>query len=251
MNTIKIAFMDSLDSLKDGFNYIWDYVSGVLPGLIVALVVLVVGSWIAVFVGNKLADLMKKAKVDSVMDKTICYPLSHVLGVRIVTSKLIGEVVKWVLLISVFIAVFDILGMHRVIDFFGRVLGYLPTVFIATFIVVVGSLFANFVYGLISVVTKGEHEYMATLSKLSINAFATFIALVQLFSPVANSAAQLIQRLHINGVKSDILFVGVVILFVLAFKDMTMNAFQDIFDDVKRAKSRKGSKLDEIVKIGH
>ncbi|MBI3308386.1 MAG: hypothetical protein HYZ79_03345 [Candidatus Melainabacteria bacterium] len=249
MNKIKGAFFDSLNSLKEGFNFIWDKVSDILPVLIVALIVLVIGSWIAVFVGNKLADLLKKGKIDQFMDKSLCYPLSHVLGLKVVTSKLVGEVVKWVLLISVFVAVFNILSMESVINFIERIIGYLPAVFLATFIVVVGSLFANFVYGLIAVVTRGEHEYIGSISKLAINALAGFIALIHLLSPVANTAQNFLQKVHIIGLKSDILFVGVVILFVLAFKDIAVSTAQGIFSDIGRAKSRKGSKLDEIVKI--
>lgn len=249
MNTFKDAFAGSLDSLKSGFNYISDVLGGILPSLIVALVVLVIGSWIAVFVGNKLAELIRKGKIDAVCDKTIFFPLTYVLGVKVVASKLIGEVVKWVLLISVFISVFDILGMNQVIDFFGQVLNYLPVVFVATFIVVVGALLANFVAGLITVVTRGEHNYMASLAKLAINAFAAFIALVKMFSPVANVAGDFMQRMYITNMKSDILFAGVVVLFVLAFKDVVVSLLQDLCDDIKKARSKKGSKLDEIVKI--
>lgn len=250
MDTIKNTCLNSWDSLQGGFNFLWGKISGVLPSLIIALIVLVIGSWVSVFVGNKIAELIKKGKVDDLLDKTILFPLSKVLGVKVVSSKFVGESIKWVLLISVFIAVFDILGMNRVIDFFGSILSYLPTVFVATFIVVLGSLLANFVAGLITVVTKGEHDYLATASRMAINTLAMLIALIQLLSPIANAAVNLMQALFVTNLRGDILFTGVAILFVLAFRDIVVSQVKELYDEIKRTRSKKGSKLDEIVKIG-
>lgn len=249
MDTIKRISLNSWSSLRDSFDYLWGKLSGVLPSLVIAIVVLVIGSWVAVFVGNKVADLIKKGKIDSLLERTILFPLDKVLGIKINSAKFIGEFVKWLLLVTVFISVFYLAGMPRVVSFFDQVLSYARNVFVAAFIVVVGTMLAGFVASLVTIVTKGEHEYMASGTKLAINLFAFIAALHQILTPLAGAWNQLMLHLGITGLKSDALFIGIVVLLVLAFKEIVVTSVKDLYDEVKRARGKKGSRLDEIVKL--
>lgn len=246
---IKDICKSSWSSFKDSFDYLWGKLSAVLPSIIIAVIILIIGAWIAVFVGNRIADLMKKSKFDVLLENTIFYPLAKVLGIKVNSAKLVGESIKWLLLASVLIAVFNTAGFPRVVEFFGQILSYTRQVFLGAFIVVVGALLANFVSGLITVVTKGEHEYLSTGTKLSINTFALLAALGHFLSPLANAVRGLMGNLGISGMRADALFIGFVVIAVFAFRDIIVSAVKDLYDEVKRARSRKGSRLEEIVKV--
>ena len=223
MELIKASFTNAWGNLVDGFNMLWKSIYSVLPSLIIALIVLVVGSLVACYVGDLITSIIKKAKVDKPIE-TILSPVSKLSDTKINSSKLVGETVKWILLISVLIATFNLLGFRQVVTFFNQLLSYMPNIFIGVFMMVVGSLVATFVASLVAIITK--QDYLANISRFSVNALATIAAITIIFTPVASALGNLLAHLPISGANSNALFIGLVVLFVFAFKDMAAKIVQ-------------------------
>lgn len=254
MEVMKRVLLNTWNSLLEGFWLLWGKLSVILPSMVVALLVLIIGSLFAIFCGSLITNLLKKCKVDQALDKTIFYPLST-LGIKINTSNLTGELVKWFMLFTVLIAAFDLAKMSRVIDFFTNALFYLPNVFVAIFIMLVGSMLSTLVVSLITILTKGEHEYLATTAKVSIYAFSAVFALSQLLTPILIYFSQFIRQLHLSQTKSDALFIGVIAFCVIAFglgcRNIATGMLEKLyekFQDTGNGKNLK-KKLDEMVKI--
>ena len=206
MEVIKRMFFNSWNSLQEGFGLLLQKLSVVLPSIVLALLVLVIGTLIAIFFGHLTTTLIKKSRLDSALEKTIFRPLEG-LGIKVHLSNLVGSIVKWFLLFSVLIATFDLAKMSKVITFFTQALNYLPNVFVAVFIMIVGSLLAGFTVSLVTVLTKGEHEYLATTAKVSIYAFSAIAAFSQLLAPLIIALNRFVTQMQISPVKSDALFI--------------------------------------------
>ena len=142
--------LDWTSALQSALTTLLDKISAILPNIIGALIILIIGSIIAMLLGGIVGSGVKKLKIDTALEKTVLYPVSENLGIKLNTSKLFGELVKWFILIVVFIAAADVAKLHQVTDFFNEVLVYLPNVFVAVIILLVASLVATFVANLIT-----------------------------------------------------------------------------------------------------
>lgn len=199
----------------------------ILPNIVGAILILVVGSLIAATFGGLVSSLIKKLRIDTALEKTVLQPITKNLGVKLNTAQFSGEIVKWLLLIIVFIAAADVARLPEITDFFNEVLLYLPNVFVAVAILVVASLLAAFVTGLINTMVKDDLGYFSGLAKVAIYTFAILAALHQL---------------QISRPLIEILFTGIVATGVLAFglggKDTATKIISKIYDDFQHRKRR-------------
>ena len=227
MEGTKNMILDWTSALQSALNTLLSKLSVILPDLIGAILILIVGSILAMLLGSLVGSGTKKLKLDTALEKTLLYPVSQNLGIKINVSKLLGELVKWFVLIIVFIAAADVAKMPQVTDFFNEVLLYLPNVFVAVFILVVGSLLAAFVANLITTSLKDDLGYLSGIAKFAIYTFAILAAMNQL---------------QISRPLVEILFTGIVATAVLAFglggKDTAGDIVRKIYDDFQNRKKR-------------
>ena len=219
--------LDWTAALQSALTALLEKISMVLPNIIGALLILIVGSIVAMLLGSIIASGIKKLKIDIALEKTVLYPVSQNLGIKINASQVFGELVKWFILIIVFIAAADVANMPQVTDFFNAVLLYLPNVFVAVFILLVSSLLATFVSNLITTSLKDELGYLSGLAKVAIYTFAILAAMNQL---------------EISRPLVEILFTGIVATAVLAFglgsRDVAGDIVKKIYDDFHNRKRR-------------
>ena len=219
--------LDSTSALQSALTTLLEKISTILPNIIGAVVILIVGSIVAMLLGGVVGSAVKKLKIDMALEKTVLYPVSQNLGIKINTSKLFGDLVEWFILIIVFIAAADVAKLTQVTDFFNEVLLYLPNVFVAVIILLVASLLANFVANLITTSFKDELGYLSGIAKVAIFTFAILAAMNQL---------------QISRPLVEILFTGIVATGVLAFgfggKEVAGDIVKKIYDDFQSRKRR-------------
>jgi len=219
--------LDWTSALQSALTTLLDKISAILPNIIGALIILIIGSIIAMLLGGIVGSGVKKLKIDTALEKTVLYPVSENLGIKLNTSKLFGELVKWFILIVVFIAAADVAKLHQVTDFFNEVLVYLPNVFVAVIILLVASLVATFVANLITTSFKDDLGYLSGIAKAAIFTFGILAAMSQL---------------QISRPLVEILFTGIVATGVLAFglggKDVAGDILKKIYDDFHNKKRK-------------
>lgn len=228
MQGVKRVFLDAWKSLDQGFDLLWGNLSSGIPVLIVALLLVVIGSLIAIYAGDFITSILKKAGLDKALDN-ICSPISKLLNTKINSSKLIGDTVEWILLVIVLIATFNLLKLHEVVIFFTQLISYFPNIFVASFIMVVGYLLATLAANLITVLTKGEHAYLGNFARAVIYMFSAITAGTIVFVPLAGAFKMFLRDVGIAGFKTDVLFVGLVVLFVFASKNTVTKWFEKLF----------------------
>src|SRR5689334_20072655 len=111
-----------------------------LPSFLIAVILLIIGWVVAAFVAKIIRQLLHAAKLDEVGDKLGLDQVSARTGMKMSVSGAIAWIVKWFLLIAIFLAAADILGLTQVSEFLNQVLLYIPNVVAAAAILLVGTL---------------------------------------------------------------------------------------------------------------
>lgn len=180
-----------VNSLRD----LWLEFVGFVPNLIAALLVFFVGWAIAVAVGRLVEKLLVVLRVNQAFEslRGLKDAVSRA-GLKLNVPLLVGEIVKWFLIIVTLLAATDILGLEDVATFLRSVLSYIPNVVVAALILVIAVVLANFVYrtvaASISAAGFASGNAVATVTKWAIIVFGVLAALLQL-----NVAASLIQTI--------------------------------------------------------
>lgn len=183
----------------------WDGIVTIVPNLIGAVAIFIVGLFVAEALGRLVAKASKKLYVDQAVSTTGLKGILEKIGFRMEISQALGLLVTWFLYAIALIAAADILGLSQISEFLRSVVLYIPNVIIAVVILVVGTVVSNFIHTLVretSVAAKLDSaELLANAAKYAILIFTFMAALIQL-----GVATSLIQ----------ILFTGLVFMIALA-----------------------------------
>lgn len=157
---------------------------GFLPEFLVAVIILIVGWVVAVFVAKLVKQVLNSLKLDEVGDKLGLDELSARTGVRMSVSGTVAWLVKWFLLVAIFLAAADILGLTQISAFLNSVLAYIPMVIAAAGIMLIGTMVAQFLARLVrhSVKAAGLHsaDLLGSITQWAVMVFTVLATLDQL-----------------------------------------------------------------------
>jgi hypothetical protein len=156
-----------------------------IPNLLAALVVFFVGWAVAVAAGRLVERLFVALRINPAFEhfQGLKDAVERA-GLKLNVSLVVGEIVKWFLIIVTLLAATDILGLTAISGFLVDVLRYIPNVVVAALILIIAVVLANFVYrtvaASITAAGFGSATIIAAISKWSIIVFAVMAALTQL-----------------------------------------------------------------------
>jgi len=186
-----------VNSLNSNLQAVVTYVPRFIAGLLILLIGIVIGS----IVKQIILSASKSLKVDEYLRR---YGVPE-LRADYTWSNIIAEIVRWFVIIIFLIPTADVWGMPRIGTLLNELLLYLPNVFIAVIIALVGFVLARLAHDVILAsvkgITKESGNMIATAAQWIINIFIILAVLNQL------------------GVASDlvrILFTGIVAMIALA-----------------------------------
>lgn len=189
------------DTLINSLNSDVSAVIGFLPRFLSGLIVLLIGIIVASIIKQLILAASKALKVDVYLKK---YGIPE-LRANYTWSNILAEIARWFVIIVFLIPTSDIWGLSRIGTLLNQLLLYLPNVFVAVVIALVGFVLARLAHDVILAsvkgVTKESAETVASVSQWAINVFVILAVLSQL------------------GVASDlirILFTGIVAMLALA-----------------------------------
>lgn len=156
-----------------------------LPGLIVAIVILLLGWLLGSFIGGLLRRGLEAIGIDKLGDQVGLKQLSDRSGRDIKIARIVEWVVKWFFILGSIIATADVLGMSQVTDFFYRdVLGYASNVIVAMAILLLGIIAANFLGEVVEGAVKAggfkQAGMLGSLTRWVIVIFAVLATLAEL-----------------------------------------------------------------------
>jgi hypothetical protein len=138
-------------SLLEG---IWQEIVNFFPKLIAAIAVLVIGWLLIKLIIFFIKKALKFSKVDVLADKLNEIEFIRNSSVEIKPIAFIVKIVKWLMLLLILIVISDILGLKMLTEGIAGFIAYLPKLFSALAILVVGIYIANIVKNAIQSVFK-------------------------------------------------------------------------------------------------
>ena len=193
-NSVLIALSDSLTATAN-----------LLPSLLAAIVIFIVGVVVAAILRNVLLRVLDAANFESALSPTGIPQALKKAETSLTVSGLLGELLRWFIILIFLIPAVDQLGLGAVNDVLASLLLYIPNVAVAVIIVAVGAIFAKIARDFVTATAAGLSAELAQVvgevARWSIIIFALLAALTQL-----GVAADLIQ----------ILFTGLVAMIAVA-----------------------------------
>ena len=173
-------------TIVDSLQALYVKVAAWLPNLIAAIIVLILGWVIGVFLAKLVEKILNAIKLDHLANQLGMRQLAERTGRNLSLSALGGWLIKWFFFLGSIMAAANILGLNQVTDFFNnQVLTYGGNVIIAVAILFLGILAANFFGDLVKSTVKasGLHSSahaLATIARWAIVIFSIIAALSQL-----------------------------------------------------------------------
>jgi len=181
-----------------------------LPKIIGALIVFLIGWFIAIGIGKLVTEILKRLKFNQIFEKGVWKEALEKAEFKIDASGFIGAICKWILVIVFLLAAVEILGLVQFADFLTKVLGYLPNVIVAALIFVVAVIIADIAEKIVRAgvesVRVGYGRIAGAIVRWSIWIFAILAILRQL----------LVAPALIDTIFSALVY-GVVALLVISF----------------------------------
>ncbi len=187
---------------------LWSRLIGILPDIIGAIIVLLLGFIVAPILGGIVKKVFDIIKIDTLAEKAGFKEITSSYSKDFSISLLLGKIVKWFFVLAFVMASAEILGWTRITQFLNEIIFYIPQVLIAVIILVFGVIAGNFFDVLVTrslIGTKapvGNPQVLGHITKWAFILFAVLASMLQI-----GIAPSLIQ----------ILFAGIILSLSLAF----------------------------------
>ena len=126
-----------------------------LPDLIAAIVIFVIGVLVATVVKNALVRLLGAIGLESLLSRTVIPNALKNVGSGVTTTGLIGELVRWFIILIFLIPAVDRLGLGAANEVLTAILLYIPNVVVAVIIVAVGAVFSKIARDIVTATASG------------------------------------------------------------------------------------------------
>lgn len=192
-----------------------------IPRFISGLIILLLGIIIATFLKQVVAELLKFIKIE---------PLLRKYGVPeskegVTWTNIIAELIRWFVIILFLVPTADIWGLGRFVEVLNNLLNYLPNVFVAVLLLIIGFAVSKLVYDLLHTsvhgVSRDAARSVATVGRWAILVFVFLAVLNQL-----GIASDLI-RILFGGLVAMIALAGG-LAFGLGGKDLAKNILEGL-----------------------
>ena len=216
-----------VDPVKAMLIKIWSYI----PAVIGALLILVIGWLIAKLIEVVVVRALKAVRLDALSDKA---GVTNVLAqgeIKLTVSELVGAIIYWITMLVVLATAMNALNLTVAAELLSRLVGYVPNILVAIFVVVLGSFLANFVAAIVRTAASNagveRAKLLGQIAQTILVIFTIIIAIEQL-----NIATTLI-TLSVNLILASI-GLGIAIAFGLGCKDIAGKFMSDLINKYKK-----------------
>lgn len=199
--------LSSASALQQSFYNLLLSTVNLIPMILLALIVFVLGWVLASWLGWVIAEAVRALRVDQALKQAGIDDVVSRAGYRLDSGAFVGGLIRWFIVLVFLIAALQILGLTQVTFFLQQiVIGYLPNVIVAVLILLAGAVIAQVSEGVVSGSARAAGiagaGFVGAMARWAIWTFAVLAALSQL--QIAQAILQT-------------LFTGVVVALALAF----------------------------------
>lgn len=142
LNSWQGAVQESLAGVTQGTLYF-------LPNLLGAILVLIIGILIGNWSKTLIVKTLQALKLESLVKETKFKKFLNKADVTQKIEELIGSIIKWLLMLTFFIAALNILGLTAISALLTSILGYVPNVISSVIVLAIGVLLAGLLEGVV------------------------------------------------------------------------------------------------------
>lgn len=205
-----------------------------LPQFLAGLILLLIGLAVAALLKEVVLRALSFLKVEDWFGSVTGW-FKNIRGNQVprvrVWSRLVGELVRWTIVILFLVPAAEAWGLPRVTDLLNQFLLYVPNVFVAVVIGFVGLVIANLVSEIVKNASAGlgstSSNLLSTVARYALILFTTLVVLNQL-----GIAADLV-RILFTGIVAMLAIAGG-IAFGLGGKDSAKSFLEDLRKRVER-----------------
>lgn len=203
----------------------WGEILDFIPNFLAAVIIFVVGWFIAIWVGKLIAGVLSKLQFDSIFDKTGWKEaLSHA-EIKVDPSGFIGAICKWILVIVFLMIATEIMGWNTFATLLSGIIAWVPNLLVAIIILVVAIVIADILEKIVKVSAKKMGisfvNFLGTMVKWAIYVFAGLAVLLQV-----GITSKIVEILIIGFVGTLALALG--LSFGLGGKDAASRLLEDV-----------------------
>jgi hypothetical protein len=202
--------MESFDMMLEPLRVFLHQVGDLLPRLILALLLLVAGYFVARLVRFVVVKGLRAGNFHVLSERAGIDGFLRDGGVGADTTEILGLLFYWLVILAALVIGFNGLGLNYITDLLVKVLLFLPHVMVALLVLAFGSYFARFIGNAVCAYAKKLHlqdaELLGRLAQYAILTFVVLIALDQV-----NIGGDIVRQTFL------IVLAGVVLALALAF----------------------------------
>jgi len=203
----------------------WQGFLNFIPNLVGALIIFVIGWFIAVGIGKLIAEILVRLRFNKIFERTGWTEALAKAEVKVNPAEFVGAIAKWILIIVFLMIAVEILGFVQFAGLLRSIIGWLPNLIVAIAILVVAVILADILEKVVKAsLTKmgiGYALFFGQLIKWAIYIFAALTILLQL-----GIAPSIINAIVIGFVGMIALAVG--LAFGLGGKDAAAKLIEDL-----------------------
>lgn len=173
-----------LDIFVASLTSFWTRLAAFIPQLLAALLLLFIGWIVAKLIRAAFNKFLSVIHFDQLAKKSGVESFLKYGELEVSLSKILAELVYWLVMLVVIILVSDSLGLSKVTELFHKVALYIPNIIIAIIVLVFGTLLARAINRVVFAYLKNIGVEgaltISTLSEYAIQIFVVFVALEQL-----------------------------------------------------------------------
>lgn len=176
--------MRELDIFVASLTEFWTDFVVFVPRLLAALVILFLGWVLAKLLRAGMLRLLRIVQFQRLAEKSGLEAFLEQGNVNITLSRLVSDIIYWLVLLIVIVSVSQSLGLEVVARLFTRVINYVPNILAAILVLVFGALIARFInrllFAYLNRLGVGNALTLSTIAEYAVQLFVIFVALEQL-----------------------------------------------------------------------
>ncbi len=175
---------DWLTITMQGLQTSWESILLFLPKLIGAIVVFIIGWFIAIWIGKIVAAILEKIKFNELFNRTGWKSAFEKAEISISASDFIGAITKWILVIISLMVAADILEWTTFSVLLNQIILWVPNLLVAIAILIVAIIIADILEKMVKASAQkmgvGMVNCLGSSIKWAIYVFAILAALSQI-----------------------------------------------------------------------
>ncbi len=128
---------------------LWGEIAGFLPNLLGAVLLLVIGYFVAKTVRFVVSKALDRAGFDDLSTKVGVTATLEKANIKLSASDIVGKICFWIIILVFLITATETLGLPRISETLDELLLYLPKVIAAALVVIIGLFVAHFMRDLV------------------------------------------------------------------------------------------------------